>query len=72
MRLIDAEKLIMHLSDYALQEAPMGMGRGSEVYEAIQECIRAVEEAETVRVLKLMAKEKLEGYGQRDAENQRK
>lgn len=46
-RLIDADKLILHLNDYALQEAPFGHNDGEhqkEIYETIQECIKAVEE----------------------------
>ena len=50
-RLIDADKLILHLNDYALQEAPFGHNDGEhqkEIYETIQECIKAVEEQPTV------------------------
>ena len=46
-RLIDADKLILHLNDYALQEAPFGEHQ-KEIYETIQECIKAVEEQPTV------------------------
>lgn len=49
-RLIDADKLILHLNDYALQEAPFGHNDGEhqkEIYETIQECIKAVEEQPT-------------------------
>lgn len=50
-RLIDADKLILHLNDYALQEAPFGHNDGEhqkDIYETIQECIKAVEEQPTV------------------------
>ena len=49
MRLIDADKLIRHLNDYALQEAPFGRNdkNQKEIYETIQECIKAVEEQPT-------------------------
>ena len=36
MRLIDADKLVLHLNDYALQEAPFGRNDGKnqkEIYE---------------------------------------
>lgn len=49
-RLIDADKLILHLNDYALQEAPFGHNDGEhqkEIYETIQECTKAVEEQQT-------------------------
>ena len=35
MRLIDADKLIMYLNDYALQNAPF-MSENADVYEAIE------------------------------------
>lgn len=49
MRLIDADKLILHLNDYALGEAPderesAGERRISKAtYNTIQNCIKAVE-----------------------------
>lgn len=46
MRLIDADKLIMYLNDYALQEAPF-RGESADAYEAIENCIKAVEEQPT-------------------------
>ena len=49
-RLIDADKLMLHLNDYALQEAPFGRNDGEcqkEIYEIIQECMKAVEEQPT-------------------------
>lgn len=50
MRLIDADKLVLHLNDYALQEAPFGRNDGKnqkEIYDTIQECLKAVEEQPT-------------------------
>ena len=49
-RLIDADKLILHLNEYALQEAPFGCNDSEnqkEIYETIQECMKAVEEQPT-------------------------
>lgn len=49
-RLIDADKSILHLNDYALQEAPFGHNDSEnqkEIYETIQECMKAVEEQPT-------------------------
>lgn len=49
-RLIDADKLMLHLNDYALQEAPFGRNDSEnqkEIYETIQECMKAVEEQPT-------------------------
>lgn len=46
MRLIDADKLILYLNDYALQEAPF-RGESADSYEAIENCIKAVEEQPT-------------------------
>lgn len=46
-RLIDADKLMLHLNDYALQEAPFGRNDSKnqkEIYETIKECMKAVEE----------------------------
>ena len=47
MRLIDADKLILHLNDYALQEATFLNGKVVGKYDTIQECIKAVEEQPT-------------------------
>lgn len=47
MRLIDADELILHLNDYALQEAPFERGNTEEVYHAIENCIEAIEEQPT-------------------------
>ena len=38
MRLIDADKLILYLNDYALQEAPF-RGERAEAYNATKQCI---------------------------------
>ena len=46
-RLIDADKLILHLNDYALQEATFMTGGYAGKYDAIQECMKAVEEQPT-------------------------
>lgn len=43
-RLIDADKLILHLNDYALQEATFMTGGYAGKYDAIQQCMKAVEE----------------------------
>lgn len=60
MRLIDADKLISHLSDYMLQESPdetLSMTNDFSEYnlhqvicETIKDCIEAVKESETVSV----------------------
>lgn len=53
MRLIDADKLMLHLNDYALQESPRNVESADdrkisgEVYKAITDCIRAVDEQPT-------------------------
>lgn len=44
MRLIDADELILHLNDYALQIAPFRNLESTYKYNAVQECIKAVEE----------------------------
>lgn len=46
MRLIDADELILHLNDYALQEAPF-RGESADTYNVIENCIKAVEEQPT-------------------------
>ncbi|MCM1200256.1 MAG: hypothetical protein NC548_31220 [Lachnospiraceae bacterium] len=51
MRLIDADKLILTLNDFALLNAPMYQDDLAElkpVYDAIQDCIKYVEEQPTV------------------------
>lgn len=53
MRLIDADKLILHLNDYALSEAPDERESAGErrishiVYSILQNCMKAVEEQPT-------------------------
>ena len=53
MRLIDADKLILHLNDYALQESPSNVEYADDrkisraVYKAITDCIEAVNEQPT-------------------------
>lgn len=48
MRLIDADKLLMHLSDYALTKTPIFRhSQNTPIYEAIRNCMDAVEEQET-------------------------
>lgn len=57
MRLIDANKLIAHLSDFALAVAPVIKDESWEYnlsrygYKTIQECIRGVEEQPTVKAI---------------------
>ena len=53
-RYIDADKLALHLSDFALQESPNwgANDHGSaDAYEAINECIKAIEQQPTADVL---------------------
>ena len=47
MRLIDADTLIKHLNDYALQESIFRDMKSTYTYRTIMECIKAVEEAPT-------------------------
>lgn len=53
MKLIDADKLILHLNDYALQESPSNVESAEdrkisrEVYFAIQNCMKAIEKQPT-------------------------
>lgn len=59
-RLIDADKSILHLNDYALQEAPFGRNDSEnqkEIYETIQECMKAVEEQPTAFDVEKVVKE---------------
>ena len=51
MRLIDADELLLHISDYQLQESPDWGANGygnADAYEAITNCIKAIEEAPTL------------------------
>lgn len=67
MRLIDADKLIVYLNDYALTEAPdvresIGERRISKAtYNVIQNCIKAVEERPTAFEVDKVV-ERLEDY----------
>lgn len=53
IRLVDADKLILHLNDYALQESPSNVESVEDrkisraVCQAIKECVRAVDERPT-------------------------
>ena len=47
MRLIDADELILHLNDYALQIAPFRNLESTYKYNTVQECIKAVDEQPT-------------------------
>lgn len=53
MRLIDADKLMLYLNNYALQESPSNAESAEDrkisrvVYSAIQNCMKAVEEQPT-------------------------
>ena len=49
MRLIDADKLMLQLNDYALQVAPFRDNdlEGLAEYNAIKECMKAIEEQPT-------------------------
>lgn len=53
MRLIDADKLMLHLNDYALQESPSNVESADDrkisraVYKAITDYIRTVDEQPT-------------------------
>lgn len=63
MRLIDADKLMLHLNDYALQESPSNVESADdrkisrEVYFAIQNCMKAVEEQPTAFDVDKISKE---------------
>lgn len=51
MKLIDMDALLRHLADYQLQESPNWGANGwghMEAYEAITNCIKAIEEAPVV------------------------
>lgn len=50
MRLIDADKLILHLNDFMLQQSPIDVQdiESINVSAVIQDCIKAVDEQPTV------------------------
>lgn len=53
IRYIDADKLALHLSDYALQESPNWGANGygnQDAYDAINECIKAIDDQPTADV----------------------
>ena len=56
MKLIDADKLILHLNDYALQEAPF-RGESADAYNAIKQCMEAVTEQPTAYDVDKVVKE---------------
>lgn len=63
MRLIDADKLIKHLNDYALQETPFkGEDGNIGVYDAIVQCMEAVTKQPTAydvdKVVRQLKKDK--------------
>lgn len=70
MRLIDADKLIEHLNDYAYQLSPILDGDDDSAYQAVMNCIAAAENAETVRALKLMTREEFEKHGWKGLPNE--
>ena len=49
MRLIDADKLIEHLSDYALMESPIYPEDTDDKYQAIRTCIKYIEKMPTLK-----------------------
>ena len=56
MRTIDADVLMLHLADYQLQESPNWGANGygnTDKYEAITDCIDAVESVPTVDAVEL-------------------
>lgn len=55
-RYIDADKLLLHLNDYALGESPFPFDESGckEAYEAIQNCMKAVEEQPTADVVPIV------------------
>ena len=55
-RYIDADKLALHLSDYALQESPNWGANGygnQDAYDAINECIKAIDNQPTADVVEI-------------------
>lgn len=67
MRLIDADKLILHLNDYALQESPSDTESAGErrisklIYNGIRQCIYAVNNQPTAYDVDKVV-EQLENY----------
>ena len=68
-RLIDADELILHLNDYALQEAPF-RGESADTYNVIENCIKAVDEQPTAYDVDKVAREirRNSGNGYRDVD----
>ena len=68
-RYIDAEKLALHLSDYALQESPNWGANGygnQDAYDAINECIKAIDDQPTADVRENIKAQKVIGGGEHD------
>lgn len=70
MRLIDADKLILHLNDFMLQQSPVDAQdiESINVCAVIQECIKAVEDQPTAYdvdkvVEELSKKQNNKGFG---------
>lgn len=63
MRLIDADKLILHLNDFMLQQSPIDIQdiESIHVSAVIQDCINAVEEQPTAYDVDKVLKE-LDAY----------
>lgn len=61
--LISRSKLIMLLNDYALQEAPFKEGDSADTYNAIRECIKAVEELPAVEARSVVHGEWVHSFG---------
>lgn len=57
--LISRSKLLMHLNDYALQEAPFKEDEcpNPNIYNAIRDCMKAVEDAPTVEAVPVVCGE---------------
>lgn len=56
-RYINADKLALHLSDYALQESPNWGANGygnQDVYDAINECIKAIDNQPTADAVEVV------------------
>ena len=71
-RLIDADKLMLHLNDYALQVAPFRDMKSTIKYNTIQECMKVVKEAPIAyNVEKVIDQLKAEGCIYDDASGNR-